>query len=148
MRNTHFILFVSALTLFSLVMGCKSKKVAPVSERIAKIWTASKVEANGTTIYTKGGTTNVFDYKNFKLDLSSPPTVRWTELDGSLVFVGQYSLPDDKTLQLTNLNPVPSDGASITFTINSIDDNNLNLTRKTSSLKTGGTINTYSLTNP
>ncbi|QMW02409.1 hypothetical protein [Spirosoma foliorum] len=149
MRKTYSIAFLSVLTLFSLlVMGCGGSKVAPVSERIAKVWTASKVDENSTTVYTKGGTTNIRNYTSFKLDLSSPPTVVYTEFDGNK-FTGQYSLPDDNTLKLTNLNPSPTgDNGTITFTINSIDDSNLKLTRTTASQKTGNTTNVYTLTNP
>lgn len=148
MRKTHFTAFLSVLALFSLLMGCNGNKVAPVSERIAKVWTASKVDENSTTVYTKGGTSNIRNYTSFKLDLSTAPTVKYTEYDGN-TFTGQYSLPDDNTLKLTNLNPSPTgDNGTITFTINSIDDTNLKLTRTTASQKTGNTTNVYTLTNP
>ncbi|WP_460968237.1 hypothetical protein [Spirosoma migulaei] len=148
MRKTHFTTFLSALALFSLLMGCNGNKVPPVSERIAKVWTASKVDENSSTVYTKGGTSNIRNYTSFKLDLSAAPTVKYTEYDGN-TFTGQYSLPDDNTLKLTNLNPSPTgDNGTITFTINSIDDNNLKLTRTTASQKTGNTTNVYTLTNP
>ena len=147
MKNKS-ISFFSALLLLSVLMGCGGNKVPPVSERIAKIWTASKIDENSTTVYTKGGTGNIRNYAGFKLDLSAPPTVKYTEYDGN-TFVGQYSVPDDNTLKLTNLNPSPTgDNGSITFTINSIDDSNLKLTRTTASQKTGGTTNVYTLTNP
>ncbi|GAB4056310.1 hypothetical protein GCM10028810_71980 [Spirosoma litoris] len=134
-------------------MGCGGSKVAPVSERIAKVWTASKVDETGlntgsVTVYTRGGTGNIRNYTGFKLDLSAAPTVKYTEFDGN-TFTGQYSLPDDNTLKLTNLNPSPTgDNGTITFTINSIDDSNLKLTRTTASQKTGNTTNVYTLTNP
>lgn len=149
MRKTYSIAFLSVLTLFSLlVMGCGGSKVAPVSERIAKVWTASKVDENSTTVYTKGGTNNIRNYTSFSLDLSKAPTVVYKEFDGN-TFTGQYSLPDDNTLKLTNLNPSPTgDNGTITFTINSIDDSNLKLTRTTASQKTGNTTNVYTLTNP
>ena len=148
MRKTYFASFISAVALFSLLMGCGGSKVAPVSERIAKVWTASKVDENSTTVYTKGAATNIRNYASFKLDLSKAPAVSYTEYDGN-TFVGQYSLPDDNTLKLTNLNPSPTgDNGTITFTINSIDDSNLKLTRTTASQKTGNTTNVYTLTNP
>lgn len=148
MRKTQFVAFFSAVALLSLMTGCNKNKVAPVSERIAKVWTASKVDENSTTVYTKGGTSNIRNYTKYSLDLSKPPTVVYTEYDGN-TFTGQYSLPDDNTLKLTNLNPSPTgDNGTLTFTINSIDDNNLKLTRTTASQKTGGTTNVYTLTNP
>ena len=148
MRKTQSIALFSAIVLISVIMGCKSNSVAPVSERIAKVWTASKVDENSTTVYTRGAASNIRNYAGFKLDLSAAPTVRYTEYDGN-VFVGQYSVPDDNTLRLTNLNPSPTgDNGSITFTINSIDDSNLKLTRTSASQKTGGTTNVYTLTSP
>lgn len=148
MRKTHSFILFSLVTLSSLLLGCKGNQPAPVSERIAKVWTASKVDENSTTVYTKGASNNIRNYSGFKLDLSAPPTVKYTEYDGN-TFVGQYSVPDDNTLKLTNLNPSPTgDNGSITFTINSIDDTNLKLTRTTASQKTGGTTNVYTLTNP
>ena len=148
MRKTSVIALLSAMVLVGSLMGCKKTSTPPVSELIAKVWTASKVEENNVTVYTKGGTANVRDYTKFKLDLSKPPAVSYTDYDGANTFVGQYAVPDDQTLNLTNLNPAPSDGPSISFTINSIDDNNLVITSKTTRLKTGGTINKYTLTSP
>ncbi|CAN5385498.1 hypothetical protein BH09BAC4_BH09BAC4_35420 [soil metagenome] len=133
------------MVLVGSLMGCKKTSTPPVSELIAKVWTATKVEENNVTVYTKGGTTNVRDYTKFKLDLSKAPTASYTEYEGN-TFVGQYAVPDDQTLNLTNLNPPPSDGPAISFTINSIDDNNLVITKTKGSLKTGGTINKYTLT--
>lgn len=147
MRTTRFTAFLFTVTLFGVLTGCK-KTVAPVSERIAKVWTASKVDENKVTVYTKGGTANVRNYATFKLDLSSPPTVKYTEFDGN-TFTGTYSLPSDNRLVLTNLTPSPTGAnGTIEFTINSIDDNTLSLSRTTTSQKTGGSTNDYSLTNP
>lgn len=145
MRKTSVIALLSAMVLVGSLMGCKKTSTPPVSELIAKVWTATKVEENNVTVYTKGGTTNVRDYTKFKLDLSKAPTASYTEYEGN-TFVGQYAVPDDQTLNLTNLNPPPSDGPAISFTINSIDDNNLVITKTKGSLKTGGTINKYTLT--
>ncbi|GAB2549336.1 hypothetical protein [Spirosoma aerophilum] len=148
MRKTHYLTFLSLVALFSALIACNGSKVAPVSERIAKTWTASKVDENKVTVYTKAGTTNVRNYTSFKLDLSQPPTVRYTEFDGN-VFVGKYSVPADNRLVLTDLTPSPTGAnGTIEFTINSIDDGTLSLSRTTASQKTGGTTNDYTLTNP
>ncbi|RYF49321.1 MAG: hypothetical protein EOO39_45765 [Cytophagaceae bacterium] len=149
MRKTHYIPFLSLLILLGALMGCSGNKPAPVSERIAKIWTASKVDETKVTVYTRGATSNVRNYTAFKLDLSQAPTVRFTDWDGN-TFVGKYSLPTDNRLVLTDLTPAPTGvtNGTIEFTINSIDDNNLSISRTTTSLKTGGTLNDYTLTNP
>jgi len=148
MRKTSVIALLSAILLVGSLLGCKKSSPPPVSERIAKVWTASKVEENNVTVYTKGGTSNVRDYTKFQLDLSKSPAVSYTEWDANK-FVGQYTVPNDQTLVLSNLNPSPTgDNGTITYTINSIDDSNLVLTRTTASLKTGGTTNKYTLTSP
>ena len=149
MRKTSFIAFLSVVTLFSLLTGCKKNKVAPVSERIAKIWTAQKVDENSATVYTRGATANVRNYSGFRLDLSQPPAVTYTEFDGN-IFTGQYSVPSDNRLVLTNLTPAPSGVANgtIEFTISNLTDNSVTLTRTTASQKTGNTTNVYTLSNP
>lgn len=133
-----------------LLLGCGSPaKVTPVSERIAKVWTASKVNQNTATVYTKGGAANsVPGYSNFRLDLSSPTTVRYTEFDNS-TFTGTWSVPSDNRLVLTGLIPAPTGtGGTLEFTIGTLNDTQLDLTRTSASLKTGGSLNTYTLSNP
>lgn len=148
MRTTHFTAFLSIVTLFTVLTGCGGKKVAPVSERIAKVWTASKVDENKVTVYTRGGTANVRNYATFKLDLSKAPTVQYTDWDGN-TSVGKYAVPTDTQLILTEMTPqLTGTNGTIEFKINSIEDNSLSLSRTSTSQKTGGTLNDYSLTNP
>lgn len=149
MRKTSFIAFFSVITLFSLLTGCKPKKVAPVSERIAKVWTAQKVDENSATVYTRGATANVRNYASFRLDLSKPPAVTYTEFDGN-TFTGQYSVPSDNRLVLTGLTPSPTGvtNGTVEFTISDLTDNSVKLTRTTASQKTGNTTNAYTLSNP
>lgn len=130
------------------VLGCGGKETAvPVSDRVKKVWTAQTVRENTTLVYTKGTTGNVRNYGAFRLDLSNPPTVSFTDWDG-LTVTGQYELSSDKRLVLKGLTPQPTGTSGIIeFTINSISDNQLDLTRTTSSPKTGGTTNQYILTN-
>lgn len=149
MTKTSFIALFSVTALFSLITGCKKNQVAPVSERIAKVWTAQKVDENSATVYTRGVTPFVRNYATFKLDLSAPPAVRYTEFDGN-TFVGQYSVPADNRLVLTGLNPSPTGATNgtIEFTISDLTDTSVKLTRTTASQKTGNTTNIYTLSNP
>ncbi len=88
------------------------------------------------------------NYAGFKLDLSTPPTVKYTEVDGNL-FTGQYSVPSDSRLVLTNLTPAPTGtNGTIEFNISNLTDNSVVLTRTTASQKTGNTTNVYTLSNP
>ncbi|WP_332368319.1 hypothetical protein [Spirosoma telluris] len=134
--------------LMLLVMACGGKETTvPVSDKVKKAWTAQTVKENSTLVYTKGATSNIRNYNGFRLDLSNPPAVSITDYDG-LTFTGQYEVPSDTRLVLKNLNPQPTGtNGTIEFTINSVSDNQLDLTRVTSSPKTGGTTNQYALTN-
>lgn len=137
------------LVLALIATGCK-KKVKPVSERIAKTWTAESVKHASTTVYTKGAASNsVPGYSGFKLSLSSSGnTVAYTEWDGT-TFNGTWELQGDQTLILKNLVPQPSgSGGTVEFSILSIDNSKLVLKNLKESKKTGNTINEYSLTNP
>jgi hypothetical protein len=140
-----FATLLVSLTFFAL--SCKTK-VVPVSEKIKKTWTASVVKEGSATVYTKGGTSTKPGYSSFTLNLLIAPSVTLKEFDGN-TFTGQYELVGDTQLVLKNLTPVPTGtGGTITYTINSISDNELKLTRTAASQKTGGTINEYSLVNP
>ena len=149
MRKTHYLTFLSIIALFTIVTGCKPRQPAPVRERIAKVWTAQQVTYNGTTVYTRGVASNVESrYTGFQLNLSSPPTVQYTEYEGSQ-FTGQYSVPSDTRLVLTDLTPQPTGtNGTVEFTISDLTDNSVTLTRTTASVKTGGTTNVYRLTSP
>jgi hypothetical protein len=148
MRKTPLIAFLSITLLVGLLMGCGGSKTPPVSERIAKVWTARTVDHDNVTVYTKGVTGNASDYSKFQLDLATAPTVKYTDLNGN-VFTGQYSVPSDTRLVLSNLNPSPTGAnGTLEFTINSISDNELVITATTASQKIGNKIAKYTLTNP
>jgi hypothetical protein len=148
-KTSSVLLTLSLLALTGLLTGCPGSKPAPVTERIAKAWTARIVEHGSTTVYTKGNTSSAFTgYSNFLLDLSKPSAVTYRELDGN-TFTGTYSIPTDNRLILNALTPQPSGtGGTIEFTIDALSDSELKLTRTTPSVKTGNTTNKYTLANP
>jgi len=139
--------FVLALTL--VTASCKKDSKKPVSERIAKTWTAETVKHGTVVVYTRGGASNTeARYSDFRLALSSTGTVAYTEFDKN-TFNGTWALEGETTLVLSGLNPQPSgSNGTIKFTINSLEDNKVVLTRLDGSLKTGNTINQYTLSNP
>lgn len=148
MRKTSVIVLLLATVFVGLVTGCKKPSAPPVSELIAKVWTVSKVEENGATVYTRGATGNIRDYSKFRLNLSSSPTANYADWDG-VSTTGKYTLPTDTRLVLTDMTPqLTGTNGTIEFTINSIDENNLKITRTTTSPKTGNSINIYTFTNP
>lgn len=149
MRKTSVIVLLLATVLVGILAGCKKESPPPVSELIAKNWTASKVEENSVTVYNRSSTTaNIRDYSKFRLNLSSPPTANYTDWDG-IQSTGKYSVPTDQRLVITDMTPqLTGTNGTIEFTINSIDENNLKITRTAASPKTGNTINVYTLTSP
>lgn len=151
MRKNYALLWCSIMMLGLVAVGCK-EKVKPVSERIAKAWTAESVKHGATVVYTRGGSGNIESaYSGFRLTLTNTngtKTVSFTDVDGKPV-TGNWDLEGDTKLVLTSLTPPPTgSGGTLEFTINSIDDSKVVLTRLKGSPKTGGTINEYTLTNP
>jgi hypothetical protein len=141
-------LLLSTIFAFGvLIISSCGPKVAPVSERIAKIWTASSVKENSTEVYKTGGTTNTKPgYSTYKLDLSAPPAVVIREIDGG-TYTGTYTVTAT-TLSIKGLTPQPTGtGGSLDFTITTLSDDgkSLVLTATTPYPKTGNTTNTYTL---
>ena len=149
MKIKYTLLWSMMLALTLVTAGCKKDKTKPVSERIAKSWTAETVKHGTAVVYTRGGASNVeARYSNFKLALSSDGTATYTEFDKN-TFIGKWALEGETILVLSALAPIPSGtNGTIKFTITSLDDSKVVLTRIDTSVKTGNTINQYSLSNP
>lgn len=148
----YYSLASALMLVVALIAGGCKEKVKPLSERIAKAWTAESVKHGSAVVYTRGGSSNtVPGYSGFRLTLASTSgnqTVTYTEFEGS-TFTGSWALEGESKLILSGLNPAPTgSGGTLEFTINSVEDSKLVLTRLTASPKTGGTINEYTLTNP
>lgn len=144
--------YTAIIILFLLggfvVSGCKKSNTPPVSERIAKIWSAENVKEGSVVVYTKGGTSNTRDYSKFNLGLNSSGTVSYQDWDG-VQFSGQWSVTGDSELTLTNLNPIPTGtNGTIKFQILTLGDNQVVLRRTDGNRKTGNTMNEYTLQNP
>lgn len=142
MKKIAILLFACSFLIFS----CGKDKVVPVSDKIKKNWVANTVKEGTAIVYTKGAASNSKPgYSSFQLRLLGAPSATLVEFDGNS-FSGQYELTGDTKLTLKNLSPAPTGtGGTIEFTIDSITDSQLILTRTTPSQKTGGTTNTYTL---
>jgi hypothetical protein len=148
MKKSYTILW-SFLFIFSLVFaGCK-KKVKPLTERIAKSWSAETVKEGSVVVYSKGGAGNTQGgYAQFRLTLVDGGSAILIDRDNT-AFTGIWQLTGDSKLTLKNLSPEPTGtGGTIEYTINSFDESKMVITRTTESIKTGKTINQYTLTNP
>jgi len=150
MKKSYSLLWCTLLALTLFAAGCK-EKVKPISERIAKAWTAETVKHGSTVVYSKAGSSTVPGYSGFRLTLnnsSGTKTVTYTEWNGD-TFTGSWDVEGETKLVLKGLTPQPTgSGGTIEFTISSLDDAKVVLTRLTASPKTGGTINEYTLSNP
>jgi hypothetical protein len=138
--------FTSVLLLLFALSACQPKKVEPIS--IGKIWKVLTVKENGTLVYSEESTTNARPgYSRFRLDLTLPEMVNFTDLDGRKL-AGQWALStDNQRLILQNLTPPPSEsGGNIEFyVITPPTEKQLNLKRTNESRKTGNTVNEYEL---
>lgn len=152
MKNLKlFGLIILAFVTILQFSGCGSgTKAKPVSEILKAVFFAQQVKHGGTLVYTKGGAANtVSGYSKFRIDLTSSTTVSFTDFDGN-TFSGNYSLSaDSKSLTFSNLTPIPTgSGGTITFSIVSFLESpaQVVLSRSGASVKTGNTINEYTLT--
>lgn len=149
MKKLNYILIALSFVAMANCSGCKTK-VKPVSELIAKVWSAQKVEEGSAVVFTKGAATNVrAGYTNFRLDLTNATTVSYRDWDNTS-FSGQWELQGDTRLVLKNLTPVPTGTTgTIEFTISPTPtETEFIITRTTGNQKTGGTVNKYTLSNP
>jgi hypothetical protein len=150
-RSTLNILGLFLLIGF-IAVGCK-KDPPPLSERIAKNWSANTVKHGNVVVFEKAGTSNTADYSGFRISLAAGFTVTFVEVNGD-TFNGQWELIGNNTLRLKNLSstsnqkPPTGSNGTIDFTINSINDTTLDVTRVTDNPKTGNTRNQYVLSNP
>lgn len=148
--NQIFYSLATVLVVAVLVSCGGGSKVKPVSEILKAVFYAQQVKHDGAVVYTKGGASNKEDnYKRLKIDLSTGANVNFTDYDGN-TFVGTYSLSaDSKTLTFSGLNPVPTgSGGTLVFTVVSSQESpaQVVLSRQGQSVKTGNTVNEYTLT--
>jgi hypothetical protein len=140
-------LLTVAVLIFSVSSGCK-EKIAPFSERVAKIWSARIVLENSAVVYSSGGTGNLKPgYSSYKLNLSSPPNATITEIDGQ-TYSGTYSVTGENKITITGITPEPTGtGGTLEFTVNSLSADNTELIVTLNGLypKTGNTTNKYTL---
>lgn len=152
MKKFKFValLFFSAISIIQF-SGCgSSSKAKPVSEILKAVFFAQQIKHDNIVVYTKGATSNtVSGYSKLRMDLSSTGNVSFTDFDGN-TFNGSYSIStDSKTLTFNNLTPIPTgSGGTLTFSIISFQESpaQVVLSRSGASVKTGNTINEYTLT--
>lgn len=144
--KTQLLFVLSAM--LPATTACKQGESVPLSERIKKVWTVQTATENGTVVFAKGAASNVRNYAPYRLDLSKPPAVTLTEVDGN-TFAGQYELQNDNRLILSNLSPQPTgSGGRLECGLGAVTDNSMELSRSLANPKTGNTLNAYKLSAP
>ncbi len=136
-----------AFSVLIVVSACRPKK-KPLSERIAKAWVAQSVKHDNTLVYEKGSSSgSAPGYSGYLLILGTDNSVTLTELDGT-TFTGKWELQGETRLILKDLGPEQptGSGGKLEYTIKTIEDNKLVLLSVSPSIKTGNTVNEYSLT--
>ncbi|MCY7351223.1 MAG: hypothetical protein LH606_11230 [Cytophagaceae bacterium] len=150
MKKPFPVIVYSVLLLTGLFYGCNDHvgSTSPVLARIAKKFTVRLVEENNVIVYTKGAPNNIRPgYVQFLLDLSTPPGATLREFDANTFMALKWIVLNDNRLILQGLTPQPSGtNGTVEFTINSLTDTELVITRVSASDKTGGLIVKYTLT--
>ncbi|MBO0950298.1 hypothetical protein [Fibrella forsythiae] len=154
--RTHTYLFVLLVSLF-LSSSCKVNDPSDVSKKkqildglTGKSWKALRVQEGSVTVYQEGRSDNIYPgYRNYQLAFSSQNvSVTFTEYTGE-VFIGDWTVTDTNSrtyLILRNLTPPPtSSGGTLEFEVNSFTDTQLVITATKPNLKTGNTINVYTM---
>lgn len=138
---------LAVIGLTFCAFGCGQKNAEPLSDRIRKVWTVQTATENGTLVYTKGAGSNIRNYANYRLDMSRPPAVTLTEVDGN-TFSGQYEVQNDNRLILSSLNPQPTgSGGRLEYVLGGVTDTFMELSQSSRNVKTGNTLNIYQLSN-
>jgi hypothetical protein len=139
-----------SLSILILAACTTTPKAKPLAEVLRTVFFAQQVKHNNAIVYTKGGASNTVDnYRKLKMDLTAAGNVSFTDFDGN-TFNGNYSLStDNKTLTFSGLTPVPTgSGGTIVFSVVSFQESpaQVVLSRSAASVKTGNTVNEYTLT--
>lgn len=125
-----------------------SKKTdSDLLDKVSFIWKVNIAKEDGYTVYDENTSQYIKGYySTFLIDLSSPPKVKLTDIDG-LTFEGLFSLDENSKqllIQFNNEAPYGTNG-KISYSMELIDDDNLVLIRNSTNPKTGVTITTYNL---
>lgn len=153
--TTHKLIFLLIISL--LTFGCKkSDPVTPVvtpktlTDLLAnKSWKTLRVQEGNATVYQDGRTDNIYPgYRNYQLTFTGQK-IRLTEFTGE-AFDGDWSVTEagGRTyLTFRNLTPAPTNsGGTIEFEVSSFTDTQVMITATKPNLKTGNSINAYTLT--
>ena len=148
------------LLLLSLsLLACKVNNADPTPATVSetkritdgltgKSWKAQKVQEGTQTVYQAGQAGNIYPgYQNYQLAFTGSKA-KLTEYTNE-AFDGNWAISQTGSrtyLTLRNLTPPPTNsGGTLEFEITTFTDAQLQLTATKANLKTGNTLNTYTL---
>lgn len=144
-RLCQYLLVGSLLTFGQ----CKRPEPAPMfddSVDVLKSWKAREVKEGATVVYKADAQSNIYaGYAKYKL-IFDADKVTYTEFTGE-VFTGRWSIDTGmRKLTFHSLNPMPyGTNGLIEFELLTWQSEQLILRRTTGNVKTGNTINEYTL---
>lgn len=154
--NHPTLLLLSVLISSLLTTGCKttneptnvSQKSSLISLLSGKSWKARQVKEGSTVVYTDGRTDNLYPgYRAYEQHFSDS-RVNLTEYSGA-AFEGNWEIAENGTrltLIFRSLNPIPTNtDGTMEFDVVSFSDQEVLLNATKVNLKTGGTLNAYTL---
>ncbi len=152
MKANLFLMLIGLLILSASCRNVDGNYPAPGGSTplLAGSYKAKEVKEANVVVYADNATTNVIPgYAKYRLHFSSPSqgvnTVKLVESSGE-TFEGKWLYDATKsTLTLSNLSPRPAVG-DLVFTVERFETDLLILRNTTPNLKTGETINQYTLT--
>lgn len=151
----NLILFVSILTVSIVTTSCKVNNPADIGPKksladglIDKSWKAFRVQEGSITVFQAGESSSIYPgYQNYQLVFTGSKA-KLTEYTNE-VFAGDWTVSENGArtyLTLQNLNPAPTNsGGRLEFEVTSFSDTGLVLAATRSNLKTGNSLNVYTL---
>lgn len=148
MKTRNIILLFGSLILGLSSCRQRDTPATPESNFFSGTFVAYLVKEGNTLVYQKGAVANVVPgYTNYKMTFNSgnPQKVVFTEYTGE-TFEGVWSYSvSSSILSFSQLSPSPTAGNSLLFKVEKLDRTNLVLSSISPNIKTGNTLNQYTL---
>ncbi len=136
------IFYIIALSM-AFSIRCQTPQPEP---DLVRTWKAQEVREGTAIVYRAGSSDNIYPgYRNYRMKFGASK-VEFVELSGEM-FAGNWLLTDNNTkLSFSEVIPAPyGTNGTIEFTLVRWEANRLILRRDTPNVKTGGTVNEYTL---
>ncbi len=150
----NLFLFINVLIVSLLCIFCKVNNPPDIIPKkritdglVDKAWKASRVQEGSVTVFQAGQSSIYPGYQNYQLVFTGSKA-KLTEYTNE-VFAGDWTVSETGSrtyLTLQNLNPAPTNsGGKLEFEVTSFSDTGLVLAATKANLKTGNSLNVYTL---